>query len=453
MLPAAQFLLMLLYALLPVLTLAWALLAAYRHRRLDLLVSFATTCLAAFIACTAFIVLNGFIMGGPTPIPQGLRFVYLLIAVICLLKLLDRLLLRAFFHAARVPLDLHRRPLAPYRARACAVLILQRALMLAIILSYAASLIITYRPRVLLRALPPSRFDLSPSLAHFPTRDGFLLTAWWIPVTANPPDTDPDIAPQWATRTVILCHGLASGKENLLPLASFLHERGFNVLLFDFRAHGQSDGNFITYGDRERLDVLAAAHWVKANHPDRAQRLFGVGINTGAAALIAAAADPADGRVIDALVLCEPYARFKTLAQTIADDTLPLPVAWLVRNISLPLASLHTGHHLNAFAPQDFALDLWPRPVLIIHARSVTCIPVDQQMDLYREIPQPKEQFWPAENLPAARDRLRRAAGDTAMLTEMLRQWLGTSTMITDDPGVRDVTLRFLRDAQPTPVI
>ena len=70
---------------------------------------------------------------------------------------------------------------------------------------------------------------------------------------------------------------VAAGIERELELARYLVDRGYNILVFDFRGHGQSGGNFISYGIRERFDVLAAISWIRANHQPESQRLFPVG--------------------------------------------------------------------------------------------------------------------------------------------------------------------------------
>jgi alpha-beta hydrolase superfamily lysophospholipase len=90
----------------------------------------------------------------------------------------------------------------------------------------------------------------------------------------------------------LLCHGLGSSKSNALPVAEHLLRAGYNVLAFDFRAHGESAGHVSTFGARERLEVLAAVEWLRRERPRQSERIFGVGASMGAAALVAAAADP-----------------------------------------------------------------------------------------------------------------------------------------------------------------
>ena len=63
----------------------------------------------------------------------------------------------------------------------------------------------------------------------FPTEDGLEISGWFAPAAD-------------ARGTVILCHGHPMNRMEMLPWARLLHHAGFHTLLFDFRAHGQSEG-------------------------------------------------------------------------------------------------------------------------------------------------------------------------------------------------------------------
>jgi uncharacterized protein len=65
-----------------------------------------------------------------------------------------------------------------------------------------------------------------------------------------------------AKGTVILFHGLTVNKGNVLPEADEFRYQGYNVMLVDFRAHGNSGGSNTTIGVREAEEVKLAYDYV-----------------------------------------------------------------------------------------------------------------------------------------------------------------------------------------------
>ena len=55
--------------------------------------------------------------------------------------------------------------------------------------------------------------------------------------------------------TIILLHGIRSNKDQFLSLSNFLSENGFNSVALDSRAHGDSEGDFCSFGVHEKRDV------------------------------------------------------------------------------------------------------------------------------------------------------------------------------------------------------
>ncbi len=113
--------------------------------------------------------------------------------------------------------------------------------------------------------------------------DGTKLDAWWIPNGSD--------------RTVIPLHGYTASRWNELyirPTVEFLLSRGYNVLLFDFRAHGRSEGNYTTVGDKELLDVEGAVEWLRKSHAEESKKIGFVGFSMGAMVTIRALAEIGD---------------------------------------------------------------------------------------------------------------------------------------------------------------
>src|ERR1700712_1849611 len=73
----------------------------------------------------------------------------------------------------------------------------------------------------------------------FSTSDHIKLNGWYIPAKGKP-------------RGVILfCHGRQGNRSSVLTHAQYLHDAGFAVFSFDFRASGDSGGDMSTIGGRE----------------------------------------------------------------------------------------------------------------------------------------------------------------------------------------------------------
>jgi alpha-beta hydrolase superfamily lysophospholipase len=101
---------------------------------------------------------------------------------------------------------------------------------------------------------------------------GQRLEGWYIPA----------VQPKG---TVILCHGHASNKSKIICETEYFHELGYNTLSFDFRAHGNSEGNICTIGFRETKDLKAAYDFVEKGNE---KNIILWGVSMGAATILKA---------------------------------------------------------------------------------------------------------------------------------------------------------------------
>jgi esterase/lipase len=67
-----------------------------------------------------------------------------------------------------------------------------------------------------------------------------------------------------AKGTILLFHGHGSSKSAIILEATAFHTMGWNVLMTDFRAHGNSEGEVCTIGANESKDIKAVYDYVKA---------------------------------------------------------------------------------------------------------------------------------------------------------------------------------------------
>lgn len=186
--------------------------------------------------------------------------------------------------------------------------------------------------------------------------------------------------------TVILIHGLNRNRtgDNALELAKRLFDRGFNLLLFDIRGHGESEGERLSAGYFEKWDVLGAYDFlVQRGASPGGIGLLGWSLG-GATALLAAAEEPA----IKAVVSDSSFADVHDL---IAQETARATVfpQWVVP-VFVPgmkvISRVLYGIDVGAVVPEKAAGTLG-YPILVIHGEADERVPVEQSVRIHASAP------------------------------------------------------------------
>lgn len=99
---------------------------------------------------------------------------------------------------------------------------------------------------------------------------------------------------------ILLLPGLRSNRLAMVHRAEFLRAAGYSTLLIDFQATGESPGKAITFGWRERFDVLAAVRFLHDQLPEEPVAIIGTSLG-GAAALLATPPLDVQGVVLEAV--------------------------------------------------------------------------------------------------------------------------------------------------------
>lgn len=373
-----------------------AAIAAWRARKAPVAkasVGFMVSCAAGSVVGTVIAVVFARAVDGHAPFGQIALTVYVCIGVLCTFKGLAWLLREGAERLFRVRVPVGQRN-GWWVLRATAALTTRVMLLFVIIVPYVMAVAMVYRPKVVVADDPRQQLGYPFQAVRFQATDGTPIDGWWVPAINTIPAGQP-VPPDWGQKTVVVCHGLGANKANQLIVGRDLIPHGYNVLTFDFRAHGSSGGQVSTFGDLERRDVLGAVRWLKQNRPQQAQQVYGVGISMGGAALIAAAADPSDeGRAIEKVAVYDTYDDLSSLADSISDDYLAPPLSWLTRRIALPIASAHAGTDLMHFSPAALVDGLAPRPLLVIHGRGDKVIDFHHGVRLFDRASQPKLRMW-----------------------------------------------------------
>lgn len=227
----------------------------------------------------------------------------------------------------------------------------------------AASLALVHRCTA--HPAPPMAAGPGGDAVQFYSRSPLIrLTATYLPAAG-------------ARGAVVLVHGLGMHRGQTLAgaaggLSAELRAAGLSVLALDLRGHGGSDPARLGFGRTERLDVLGAVDWLlERGYPPGRIAVAGASMG-GAAAIAAAAEEPAIGAVVSD----SAFAHFGAMLWRTLPGLLPLGLG-VVFLPGLVLGGwLLLGANLYQFSPALLATRLRQRPLLVIHAADDRCVPV-----------------------------------------------------------------------------
>lgn len=195
----------------------------------------------------------------------------------------------------------------------------------------------------------PADYGLAYEHVRLPVEDTIELDAFYIPT------------PGQARANLIMLHGIGSCKEVYLGIVPELSKMGYNVLLWDQRAHGKSGGRYTTYGAKEKLDVSKGVDWLAERAPNVPTGIYGNSMG-GAVALQSLAHD----RRLRFGLIESTFTNLPEITQAYGKrlSGLPLP-RWLTNRV------LRRGGEIAGFAPFEIrpvdAAVAITQPVQLIH--------------------------------------------------------------------------------------
>ncbi|MBN2575496.1 MAG: alpha/beta fold hydrolase [Deltaproteobacteria bacterium] len=176
--------------------------------------------------------------------------------------------------------------------------------------------------------------------------------------------------------TIVYLHGSADNRASVAGVAKRYVPRGYDVLAYDSRAHGDSTGDACTYGYFEKRDLAKAIDSLKV--PSAAV----IGTSLGAAvALQAAAEDPRIARVV-------AISTFSDL-RTVASERAPFFASAGNIREAIAITEQQAGFVVDEVSPVKAAARL-SVPVLLVHGAVDHETPPAHSERVYQALKGPK---------------------------------------------------------------
>jgi len=224
----------------------------------------------------------------------------------------------------------------------------------------------------------PALLGLKYEDVSFLSRDDELtLRGWYLPA-------------QNSELVVIMVHGgeqhRADPSIGMLDIASGLVEHGYNVLMFDLRGHGESEGNRMAAGYYEKRDLLGAVDYMKGQG---LERIGVLGFSMGAAIVLMATPESDD---IDAVVADSSFADLKDMMEPEFAKRTKFPKFFLPT--LLFVVKIMYGVDFNAIRPVELVSEIAPRPIFFIHGELDETVPLEHAYRLHQASQNPQNQLW-----------------------------------------------------------
>jgi fermentation-respiration switch protein FrsA (DUF1100 family) len=217
--------------------------------------------------------------------------------------------------------------------------------------------------------LTPDEIGLDYQEIDFRAADGVRLHGWLLPASAL------------QRGSILFLHGNAQNISTHIASVGWLPAQGFDVLLFDYRGYGRSQGSPSLAG--LHLDFEAALEALFASPGVDPNRVIVLGQSLGGAVAITALAASPQRHQVRALIVEGAFTSYRALARE------KLAGFWLTWPLQVPLGLAIE----DRYRPIDAIAELAPMPLLIVHGEADRIVPFDHAVALYEAAREPKE-LW-----------------------------------------------------------
>ena len=183
-----------------------------------------------------------------------------------------------------------------------------------------------------------------------------------------------------AHRIVIAVHGYRSrGLYEFSGIAKMYLRHGYNVLLLDNRAHGESEGRYAGFGILDRRDVLQWIHYVLANiDPEAELYLHGVSMGGTAALMLSELALPEN---VKAIIADCAFVNAQDILNRVFKRKYGINLSHILK-ISNRICRRRAGYSLDGISTTESVANT-NIPILFIHGSEDNFVPVSMSRSNY----------------------------------------------------------------------
>lgn len=209
------------------------------------------------------------------------------------------------------------------------------------------------------------------------SRDGLKLSADYLPA-------------EFPSDKIALClHGYTGcGKSDCCSVGAFLHRKGYDIILVDHRAHGESEGKYIGFGILDRFDCLSWIKYINKRFEGKKDILI-YGISMGAATALMTAGFPDIPKNVRVIIAdCGYTSPYEVFAHVLKKD-YHLP-EFPIMQMNDKLCQHIAGYGFSDYSSNQ-AVRVTDIPILFIHGKNDNFVPTQMSIKNYNDCKSPKE--------------------------------------------------------------
>ncbi len=188
----------------------------------------------------------------------------------------------------------------------------------------------------------------------------------------------------------IECHGYkGKSTRDFCGGNKLARDMGHNTLLIDQRAHGKSGGHTITFGIKERYDVLSWIEYINKRFGNNCKIILS-GVSMGAATVLMTSDMDLPDNVVCILADSAYSSPREIIGKVCADMKLPPKIAMPFIKMG---AKIFGGFDIDECSPVESVKNS-KKPILIIHGEDDLFVPCEMSERIYENCTSEKEQIF-----------------------------------------------------------